>query len=179
MQQAGTAGVALDSMEFGRRLAVERELEKLALEAVLEGRAGSTATVGQPVWDEGGKFVLYPTLLGIKGAPSPPPSLLLGWVVSLTAFTSAAVVNTVTNKVARILGKDETVRFNNVALYQGLPIKKGVTTIAMATSENPLLANKDERDPTLFCTAWKRPRFYLFTREEPECVFHSHWRRRA
>ncbi|BGP43579.1 Peptidyl-prolyl cis-trans isomerase cyp15 [Rhodotorula kratochvilovae] len=144
MQQAGTAGVALDSMEFGRRLAVERELEKLALESVLEGRAGSTASVGQPAWDEGGKFVLYPTLLGIK------------------------VVNTVTNKVARILGKDETVRFNNIALYQGLPIKKGVTTIAMATSENPLLANKDERDPTLFCTAWKRPRFYLFTREEPE-----------
>jgi hypothetical protein len=41
---------------------------------------------------------------------------------------------------------------------------------AMATSENPLLQDKDERDPTLFCTAWKRPRFYMFTREEPECV---------
>ncbi|GJN94391.1 hypothetical protein Rhopal_007471-T1 [Rhodotorula paludigena] len=144
MQQAGTAGVALDSMEFGRRLAVERELEKLALDAVVEGHAGSTASVGQPVWDEGGKFVLYPTMLGIK------------------------VVNTVTNKVARILGKDETIRFNNVALYQGLPDKKGVKTIAMATSENPLLADKDERDPTLFCTAWKRPRFYIFTRSEPE-----------
>jgi len=84
-----------------------------------------------------------------------------------------AVVNTVTNKVARILGRDETVRFTNIALYQGLPIKKGVTTIAMATSENPLLATKDERDPTLFCTAWKRPRFYLFTRSEPECVLLS------
>lgn len=40
----------------------------------------------------------------------------------------------------------------------------------MATSENPLLQDKDERDPTLFCTAWKRPRFYMFTREEPEYV---------
>lgn len=40
-----------------------------------------------------------------------------------------AVVNTVTNRVARILGKDETVRFNNIALYQGEPEKKGVTTI--------------------------------------------------
>lgn len=38
----------------------------------------------------------------------------------------------------------------------------------MATSENPLLADKDERDPTLFCTAYKRPRFYMFTRHEPE-----------
>lgn len=97
------------------------------------------------------------------------------------------VVNTVTNKVARILGKDETVRFNNLALYQGMPTKQGVKTIvrpancaldaeltlseqAMMTSENPLLADKDERDPTLFCTAWKRPRFYMFTRSEPECV---------
>ncbi|GAA6034734.1 hypothetical protein JCM8097_001144 [Rhodosporidiobolus ruineniae] len=144
MQQAGTAGVTLDSMELGRRLAVEKELEKASLEAVKEGRMGSTASVGQPSWDETGKFVLYPTLLGIK------------------------VVNTVTNKVARILGKDETVRFVNTALYQGLPEKKGTKTIAMVTSENPLLADKDERDPTLFCTAWKRPRFYMFTREEPE-----------
>lgn len=67
MQQAGTSGVALDSMEFGRRLAVERELEKLSLDAVKEGIVGSSASIGQPVWDESGKFVLYPTLLGIKG----------------------------------------------------------------------------------------------------------------
>lgn len=40
-----------------------------------------------------------------------------------------SVVNTVTNKVARILGKDETVRFTNIALYQGETEKKGVTTI--------------------------------------------------
>lgn len=97
-----------------------------------------------------------------------------------------------------MLGKDETVRFLNLALFQGMPIKKGITTIvcspsptalqtdvnyftspffssvqAMATSDNPLLAQKDEPDPTLFCTAWKRPRFYLFTRSHPEFVFPS------
>ncbi|GAA5906039.1 WD40 repeat domain-containing peptidylprolyl isomerase [Sporobolomyces salmoneus] len=145
MQQAGTlpAGVEIDSMEFGRRLAIERDVEKLALEGIEEGRP-TGATVGNIVWDEGGKFVIYPTLLGIK------------------------VVNTVTNKVARMIGKDETVRFLNVSLYQGLPVKKGVTTIAMATSENPLLQDKNERDPTLFCTAYKRNRFYMFTRSEPE-----------
>ncbi|KAK4704076.1 peptidylprolyl isomerase domain and WD repeat-containing protein 1, partial [Phenoliferia sp. Uapishka_3] len=148
MQQAGTAGGRLDSMEFGRRLAVERELERLALDAVKNGTPGSVG-VGTAAWDEGGKFVLYPTLLGIKGV--------------LLSF-----VNTVTNKVARMLGKDETVRFLNLALYQGMPIKKGFTTIAMATSENPLLADKDTRDPTLFCTSWKRPRFYMFTRSHPE-----------
>lgn len=66
MQQAGTAGTKLDSMEFGRRLAVERELEKGALEGVVEGRV-ATGGVGTPAWDEGGSFVIYPTLLGIKG----------------------------------------------------------------------------------------------------------------
>lgn len=67
MQQAGTlpSGVNLDSMEFGRRLASEKELERNALEAVKEGR--TSVGVGRAVWDEGGKFVIYPTLLGIKG----------------------------------------------------------------------------------------------------------------
>ena len=81
---------------------------------------------------------------------------------------NSIVVNTVTNKVSKLLGKDETARFLNINLYQGLPIKSGLTTIAMATSENPLLAAKQVRDPTLFCTALKRARFYLFTRENPE-----------
>ena len=54
--EASHGGVKLDDMEFGRRLAVERELEKS------ESRFREKA-----VWDESGSFVLYPTLLGIKG----------------------------------------------------------------------------------------------------------------
>jgi peptidylprolyl isomerase domain and WD repeat-containing protein 1 len=38
-------------------------------------------------------------------------------------------VNTVTNKVARLIGKDESLRFLNLAVYQGAPAKKGVTTL--------------------------------------------------
>lgn len=57
MQQAGTAIYKVDDMEFGRRLAVERELEK-------DERAWRTMNA---VWDESGNFVIYPTLLGIKG----------------------------------------------------------------------------------------------------------------
>ncbi|KAG8970277.1 hypothetical protein FRC05_000651 [Tulasnella sp. 425] len=134
MQQAGTAIYKVDDMEFGRRLAVERELEK-------DERAWRTMNA---VWDESGNFVIYPTLLGIK------------------------VVNVVTNRVARLLGKDETGRWLNLSLYQGAPAKKGFSTIAMAASTNPLLQSKEVRDPTLFCTAYKRPRFYMFTRGEPE-----------
>ena len=50
----------------------------------------------------------------------------------------------------------------------------GVTNVlirfaqAMAASANPILANKEARDPTLFCTGYKRQRFYMFTRTEPE-----------
>ena len=40
----------------------------------------------------------------------------------------------------------------------------------MAASENPLLAERAVRDPHFFCTAYKRQRFYMFTRSEPECV---------
>ena len=95
------------------------------------------------------------------------------------------MVNIVTNKVVRLLGKDETVRFLNLSLYQGAPTKLGfVTTVssniwyrfrlklkcckAMATSANPILATKGDRDPTLFCTGYKRQRFYMFTQTEPE-----------
>ena len=38
----------------------------------------------------------------------------------------------------------------------------------MAASANPILAERAARDPTLFCTAYKKNRFYMFTRSEPE-----------
>ncbi|PIL22477.1 hypothetical protein GSI_15165 [Ganoderma sinense ZZ0214-1] len=138
MQQAGTAIYKVEDMEFGRRLAVERELELPGPDDRIPGMWINA------VWDESGSFVIYPTLLGIK------------------------FVNTVTNRVSRLLGKDETVRFMNLTLYQGAPAKKGLTTAAAAASANPLLAEKAVRDPTLVCTGYKRPRFYMFTRSEPE-----------
>ncbi|KAK0570214.1 Peptidyl-prolyl cis-trans isomerase cyp15 [Tilletia horrida] len=148
MQQAGTAIVTLDGMEFGRRLALENELDKLANaggKGAADGVACSTGlATANVVFDESGNFLIYATMLGIK------------------------IVNTVTNKVARLLGKDETSRFLNLSLFQGAPAKKAVTNIALAASDNPLAAGKEEIDPTLFCTAYKRARFYLFNREEPD-----------
>ena len=61
MQQAGTTIYKVDDMEFGRRLAVERELE-------LPGPDGKVPGMWMNViWDESGSFIIYPTLLGIKG----------------------------------------------------------------------------------------------------------------
>lgn len=62
MQQAGTAICRVEDMEFGRRLAADRELELPGTDGKVPGRWINA------VWDESGNFVLYPTLLGIKGA---------------------------------------------------------------------------------------------------------------
>ena len=60
MQQAGTAVHRVEDMEFGRRLAVERELELPGPDGHIPGRWSNA------IWDESGAFVLYPSLLGIK-----------------------------------------------------------------------------------------------------------------
>ena len=72
MQQASTAVHRVEDMEFGRRLAVERELEMPGP----DGRIPAMWT--NAVWDESGAFVLYPTLLGIKGRKR----LLLGRITT-------------------------------------------------------------------------------------------------
>ncbi|WFD38574.1 peptidylprolyl isomerase [Malassezia japonica] len=144
MQQAGTAAYQLDDMEFGRRLAVERELDATALSGLADATLNATgAGTANAIFDESGNFLLYGTMFGIK------------------------VVNLKSNKVCRLLGKDETMRFLHLSMYQGIPDKKNPTSIDLAASENPLV-QKAEQDPTLFCSAFKRGRFYMFTRSEPE-----------
>ncbi|KAG2009573.1 peptidyl-prolyl cis-trans isomerase, variant 2 [Coprinopsis cinerea AmutBmut pab1-1] len=120
MQQAGTAVYRVEDMEFGRRLAAERELELPGPDGKIPGRWINA------VWDESGAFIIYPTLLGIKG-------MCVGVVCCAIGLDDAdffgVVVNTYTNRVARLLGKDEVVRFLNLTLYQGAPSKKSLTTV--------------------------------------------------
>ncbi|KAI5862731.1 hypothetical protein GGS23DRAFT_90475 [Durotheca rogersii] len=131
MQRAGTAMQKLDDVDFGRRLAAEREIESTSLR--------DKANV---IFDESGHFILYGSMLGVK------------------------VLNTLTNRVVKVYGKDEHVRPVNLAMYQGQPQKKGVTTVAMAASSNPLLQESEARDPILFSTAVGKARFYMFTNDE-------------
>jgi len=90
-------------------------------------------------FDDSGNFLLYPTLLGIK------------------------VVNLVTNRVVKMVGKVESSeRFLRVALHQG----------SDAHRSKKLPSGPDAKaraqDPTLVCTAYGKQRLYLFTRREPE-----------
>lgn len=96
------------------------------------------------LFDESGHFIIYATLTGIK------------------------VVNTVTNRMVRLLGKDEAHRFTNLALYQGAPKRKEVTSLTMAASENPLLAEAEEVDPIIFATSFRKTRFFMFTAGQEE-----------
>lgn len=131
MQQAGTALQKLEDVEFGRRLAVERELENPALRNKIN-----------VIFDESSNFIVYGSILGTK------------------------VINTLTNRVVKLYGKEEPFRSLNLALYQGQPQKKGVVTVSMAASANPLLQEAEEQDPMLVSTGSGKVRFYMFTNEE-------------
>ncbi|KAM0802523.1 cyclophilin type peptidyl-prolyl cis-trans isomerase/CLD [Usnea florida] len=93
------------------------------------------------IFDESGNFIIYGSILGSK------------------------VINTLTNQVVKVYGKDESFRSVNLAIYQGQPQKKGVVTVSMAASANPLLQEAEERDPMLVTTGSAKARFYIFTNE--------------
>ncbi|KAL8673774.1 MAG: hypothetical protein Q9168_001835 [Polycauliona sp. 1 TL-2023] len=131
MQQAGTSLQKLDDVEFGRRLAVEREIDNPAVQHRIN-----------VIFDESSNFIMYGSIMGVK------------------------VINTFTNRVVKVYGKDEPFRSMNLALYQGQPQKKGVVTVSMAASANPLLQEAEERDPMLVATGSGKVRFYIFTNEE-------------
>ncbi|KAI9223266.1 peptidyl-prolyl cis-trans isomerase cyp15 [Blastocladiella britannica] len=133
MQQAGTAAKKIDDMEFGRRMAMERELEANA----------QASRYVNAVFDASSTFVLYATPLGVK------------------------IVHVAASKVSALIGDAETLRFLNLALYQGAPKAKKVRSIAMAASDNPALADASLVDPMLVTTSFKKNRFYLFTRRAP------------
>ena len=67
------------------------------------------------------------------------------------------VVNTVTNRVVKLLGKDETVRWMNLSLYQGAPQKKGFQTVVCILSYySP--TNEDDNKIFLFIRPWQHLR---------------------
>ncbi|XP_036371263.1 peptidylprolyl isomerase domain and WD repeat-containing protein 1-like [Octopus sinensis] len=125
----------LPNMEFGRRMAVERDLEK-----------STSFRNCNIVFDETGYFVLYSSMLGVK------------------------VVNLYTNQCMRILGKPENARLLQIDLLQGSGKRHKVALDAdMVAADNPII-QAPLQDPTLFCTAFKKNRFYMFTRREPEDI---------
>lgn len=131
MHRAGNGAHKLDNVEFGRRLAHEREAESQTLK-----------NKSNVIFDESGNFIIYGSMLGIK------------------------VLNTYTNQVVKVYGKDESFRAVNLSIYQGQPQKKGITTIEMGASSNPLLQESESRDPILVATGVGKVRFYMFSNDQ-------------
>ncbi|CAN0324492.1 unnamed protein product, partial [Discosporangium mesarthrocarpum] len=98
------------------------------------------------VFDESSHFLIYTTMLGVK------------------------VVNLTTNRVSRVLGRHENVRFLQTALFQGTA--KIDTQMLMARETKARTAEEMAKtkipDPTVLCTGFNRNRFYMFSRREPE-----------
>ncbi|KAF8451539.1 cyclophilin-like domain-containing protein [Terfezia claveryi] len=122
----------LSDLDFGRRIAVERDIIS---------KCPSPTIIPNVLFDETGFFIIYGSLIGIK------------------------IVNTITNKVCKVLGKDDSFRAVNLAVYQGAPKRKDLMTVEMAASSNPLLEEGEERDPIIFASGWGKQRFYMFTNE--------------
>lgn len=66
-------------------------------------------------------------------------------------------------RCVRILGKQENIRVVQLSLFQGIAKAMQVApTVEMKASDNPALQNL-QPDPTVFCTAFKKNRFYMVT----------------
>ncbi len=137
MQQQDKLPIKLDDLEFGRRLAIERELQKTPYFASIA-----------PTFDQTGQFLLYPSIIGVK------------------------VIHLESNKVVRILGKGESLRPLQLALYQNIPAKKRkgpVSSLELAAAENAILdVSESNYDPCLFFTSFKKSRFYIISKREPD-----------
>ncbi|EAL73116.1 WD40 repeat-containing protein [Dictyostelium discoideum AX4] len=126
----------LDYADFGRRLAIEKEIDTMYDQFLNNITSKQSPPLNSILFDESNNFLIYSTLVGIK------------------------FVNIKTNKVVRVLGKIEnSTRFLGLSLYQG----KNEGDVTLGTKKRDT-----ENDPTLFCLSFKKQRFYMFTRREPE-----------
>lgn len=120
----------MPAMEFNRKVANEKELEKSDLNKSCN-----------LIFDSTGHFLMYSTMIGIK------------------------VVNLYTNKVKQLIGKNDNLRYLNLALVQNDNAGANVPDMEMQASDNPTLSKTDlSCDPTLILSAFKKNRFYLMSR---------------
>ncbi|CAG9799929.1 unnamed protein product [Chironomus riparius] len=97
------------------------------------------------IFDQSGHFILYSTMIGIK------------------------MVNIETNKCTKVIGKGDNLRPLNIALFQG-KIRRSNAAVTFEQEASIDTASSSIGDPTLFCTAFKKQRFYLYSRRLPSDV---------
>ncbi|CAJ0586923.1 unnamed protein product, partial [Mesorhabditis spiculigera] len=129
----------LQSMEWNRRVALERELDK---EKSANFRHLKFA------WDYSSNFLIYPCPLGIRvyNVVTDEVVRTIGLEESVR-FTAVALCRAVPDIRARLQG--------------------AAATIETEAADNPNLNKRTDPDPILVAIAYNKSRFYLFTNQEP------------
>lgn len=131
----------VDEIEFGRRAAIEKDIDRSLSNP--DASAMSSPSFNA-IFDQSGTFLITSSLFGIK------------------------IINMYTNKLSKIIGTDDAgLRFMNMALYQGSCKSKFRKSIEILTSDNPAFNGQPTADPILFCTAYKKNRFYCISQTPP------------
>uniref|UniRef100_A0A7S3JWF1 peptidylprolyl isomerase n=1 Tax=Aureoumbra lagunensis TaxID=44058 RepID=A0A7S3JWF1_9STRA len=121
------------------------------IEAISNIAANVSTTIESPnlgwnaVFDDSGRYLMYACMLGIK------------------------IIDIRNGRCVRFVGHDDnTERFGQIALFQGAA--RVDVQMERATSKQPTTGQEITPipDPTIFATAFKRKRFYLITRRDPD-----------
>lgn len=85
-------------------------------------------------------------------------------ILIYSTYVGIKLISLETNKILRLLGKHETERFTQIALFAGKPMKNmaGRAGLGGSSSQGDKIC-----DPTLFTLSFKKNRVYLFTRKMP------------
>jgi len=138
-QRTGPPALRLEDVDFGRRMALERELDR--------AWAGGAEHAPPPslAFDESGHFLLFPTHAGVK------------------------VVNLHAGRCVRVLGRLENERFLSLALAQGPPARdrRGRATLVEVERRDRDAPVAVIEPVLLGASAFKRHRVYFFSRREP------------
>ncbi|KAF5097586.1 hypothetical protein D0Z00_002344 [Geotrichum galactomycetum] len=96
------------------------------------------------IFDESSNLLIYASVVGIK------------------------IVHIASNKCVRTLGTTDSLRFTNLALFQGTSTgvaEQNKLTVEMASSDNKLIEQSLLSDSVLFAASFGKPRFYMFTQK--------------
>jgi len=141
---------AFDSIEYGRRAATEREIGDTTL--ISPESKNVTNQKIQLAFDETGRLLLYPTLVGIK------------------------IVDTTSHRVVRTIGGGDASqnRFLSIAvcgvdakLDKQMELARNNSKSNKAVDRSEGAADRD-KDPMIICTARDKKRFFVFNKFESE-----------
>ncbi|CAI5981363.1 unnamed protein product [Closterium sp. NIES-65] len=128
----------LDAIDFGRRLAVEREMER-------ERESNDDVPSANAVFDETGNFIIYPTLLGIK-------------VVNLHENKVARILGKV----------ESNERFLRIALYQGGKAARRIRKMATIANSQDAKGGPSVDPSVIACAFKKHRFYLFSQREPEE-----------